>query len=234
MESHNKVWRYLSLSRFIWLLQRKQLWLSRVDLLEDPWECAITGEEMSYLAQRAPITPVGAVAEAVNQRLKRITEEWRRTTYINCWCGREEESHALWRVFCGPKEGVAICSTWGKLMDLAQNMRLVEVDYTGYDRVRTPNITKVSMRKRQMYDYEQEVRIIAQQDTPNPNLIKEESGFRLGFEPADFIDVIVVHPEADDSFNQVVVGIVDTYAPELRNDVRWSVMREQPPAIILE
>jgi len=26
-----KVWRYMSYARFVWLLQKKQLWLSRVD-----------------------------------------------------------------------------------------------------------------------------------------------------------------------------------------------------------
>ena len=32
-DSTIKVWRYLSLSRFVWLLSKKQLWLSRIDLL---------------------------------------------------------------------------------------------------------------------------------------------------------------------------------------------------------
>jgi hypothetical protein len=33
-----KVWRYMNFSRFVWMLQTKQLWLSRADLLGDPWE----------------------------------------------------------------------------------------------------------------------------------------------------------------------------------------------------
>jgi hypothetical protein len=28
-----KVWRYLRFSRFVWLLQKRQFWLSRTDLL---------------------------------------------------------------------------------------------------------------------------------------------------------------------------------------------------------
>jgi hypothetical protein len=31
-----KGWRYLKFSRFVWLLQKKQLWLSLADLLGDP------------------------------------------------------------------------------------------------------------------------------------------------------------------------------------------------------
>jgi hypothetical protein len=38
--SADRVWRYMTFSRFVWLLQNKQLWLSRADLLGDPWELA--------------------------------------------------------------------------------------------------------------------------------------------------------------------------------------------------
>jgi hypothetical protein len=41
MDNDQKVWRYLSFSRFMWMLQNKQLWLSRADKLDDPWELAI-------------------------------------------------------------------------------------------------------------------------------------------------------------------------------------------------
>ena len=35
-----KLWRYMSFSRFMWLLQRKLLWIGRSDTLDDPWELA--------------------------------------------------------------------------------------------------------------------------------------------------------------------------------------------------
>jgi hypothetical protein len=37
-----KVWRYMKFSRFIWLLQKKQLWMSRADRLGDSWELSLT------------------------------------------------------------------------------------------------------------------------------------------------------------------------------------------------
>lgn len=234
MNPDAKVWRYMSLSRFIWLLQNRQLWMARADRLEDPWECAVTGAEMSYLAARHPITPIGEEDEGIGGRIDRITKLWRASTFINCWCAREEESHALWRVFCGANEGVAIRSNWQKLNDIAQGLRVIPVDYEGYARVRTPNQDKVSMRKRKMFDYEHEVRIIAYADDVNVNLTAEEAGMRLQFNPGDFINEIVIHPEADQSFHQVVSGIVETYAPDLQDRVAWSSMREQPPMVMIE
>jgi hypothetical protein len=235
MGPDQKVWRYLGFSRFMWMLQRRQLWLARADKLEDPWELAITGEEIEYLVRRHPISPTGEPPqEPALARTKRINELWRTTTFINCWCAHNYESHALWRVFCGPKEGIAILSTWEKLERLAENMRLVEVDYTGYDgKVRTPRLEKVAIRKRHMFEYEHEVRIIAHHDTPNPHLIKGEFGCQIPFEPSTLIDAIVVHPEADDSFYDVVFHAVDTYAGEIRDRVEWSSMKEAPPVLMV-
>jgi hypothetical protein len=41
-----KVWRYLKFSRFVRLLQKKKLWLARADLLGDPWEITLMGDQL--------------------------------------------------------------------------------------------------------------------------------------------------------------------------------------------
>jgi hypothetical protein len=232
MEDDQKLWRYMSFSRFMWMLQHRQLWLSRTDRLEDPWECAVTGEEISRLMARAPI-PQPDDTETAVERIKRITELWRTSTFVNCWCARDQESHALWRVFCAQQEGVAITTDAGTLSAIAQNIPVVPVDYVDYDgRPRTPTLEKVSIRKRQMFNYEHEVRLIAHNDTPNPRLIKGEFGFQLEFDPDILVKSIVVHPEADESFYEVVLAAVDTYVSELRGRTSWSSMRDRPPIIL--
>jgi hypothetical protein len=54
-----KLWRYMSFSRFMWLLQRKLLWIGRSDTLNDPWELAINPTYLAETLARAPITPIG-------------------------------------------------------------------------------------------------------------------------------------------------------------------------------
>jgi hypothetical protein len=207
---------------------------SSQDFDGDPWELAITNDEIQHLISRHPLPSLSDPSqETPLGRINRITELWRTTTFISCWCANNHESHALWRVFCGPKEGITIQTTWGKLRKLAGGMRLVEVDYTGYDtKVRAPQLEKVSIRKRHMFEYEHEVRIIGHDDTLDPALVKGEFGFQLPFDPASLIDAVVVHPEADESFNEVVIHAVDTYASAIRDRVRWSSMKEAPPLII--
>src|SRR5690242_5783539 len=120
-ESTQKVWRYMSFSRFVWLLQRNQLWLARADTLGDPWEITLAGEQLQRVIARHPPTQPpfrkGETHETAMERVRRIIPRWRQKTFINCWASSEHESHALWRVYCGASEGVAIQTTLGKLRD---------------------------------------------------------------------------------------------------------------------
>jgi len=52
-----KAWRYMSLGRFVWLLKRKALWMSRVDRLEDAWEGLFTPEELEAVVENARLDP---------------------------------------------------------------------------------------------------------------------------------------------------------------------------------
>src|ERR1700679_4256934 len=109
------VWRYLSFGRFVWLLQTKKLWLSRVDLLGDDWEMRLAGEQLAHVIATHPPTPLGTVAEDPMERARRIIRSGRLTAFVNCWSAQAHESHALWRVFCPSAEGVAIRSTLERL-----------------------------------------------------------------------------------------------------------------------
>jgi len=59
VELTNPVWRYMSFSKFVWTIQNKCLWLSRADLLGDPWEISLSGEQLQLVINRHPISPVG-------------------------------------------------------------------------------------------------------------------------------------------------------------------------------
>jgi hypothetical protein len=50
----------MSLSRFLWMLQNKMLWLARADTLNDPWELALAGDQLEHVIMRRPIRPLGS------------------------------------------------------------------------------------------------------------------------------------------------------------------------------
>ncbi|MBR1004254.1 MULTISPECIES: hypothetical protein [Bradyrhizobium] len=226
-----KLWRYMSFSRFMWLLQRKLLWIGRSDTLDDPWELAITPTYLEEVRLRAPITPIGQEhRETADEHAAKVYGHWRRTTFISCWCASEHESLALWRVFCGDKEGVAIQTTVGRLEAHFGNVALRKVRYAEPKALgRTLTLDDVAILKRPFFDFEKEARAIFRDDTPNPKLDKGEFGFRFPFDPAEVLESVAIHPGADISFYETVLWAIDDHAKPLRDNVSWSSMRERPP-----
>ena len=230
VEESEKVWRYMSFSRFIWLLQNRQLWLSRLDLLGDVWEGALAGQQLEHVIARHPPPPLSLSAvktETAWERSERISTHWRRTTFVSCWSASKHESHALWRIYCGPLEGVAIQTTWGKLRKSASDLSLHRIDYgvPGSKR-QTPTRLDLVTKKRPMFEYENEVRIVqAIEGDAEAGVL----GHPIDWDPEKWIELISVHPEADSSFMETVTGAVADYAPALKDRVQWSAMREVPP-----
>ena len=54
-----KVSRYMSFTRFVWMLKKKALWMSRVDQLGDAWEMASSKEELELIAEAASVPDPG-------------------------------------------------------------------------------------------------------------------------------------------------------------------------------
>jgi hypothetical protein len=224
-----KMWRYMSMSRFLWVLQRKKLWLSRADLLGDPWEISLAGDQLQYVIDRHPPTPhplSAAPRETAMERVRRIIPIWRQMTYVNCWCAFEHESHALWRVYCGATEGVALETNYSKLVSslYSQTLRQVSYEKPGSNK-QTPTLDELVTKKRPMFEYEHEFRIVQSLEIPSGAL-----GLPIDWNPEEHLVSIRVHPEADASFMETVATSVADYAPALADRVIWSDMRAPPPA----
>ena len=87
-----------------------------------------------------------------------------------------------------------------------------------------------------MFSYEREVRIVLsrteEQDENDSKLVTLNSspiGHTIEWNPEEHLDSIWVHPEADGAFMETVVGVVEQYAPKLKQHVTASAMTEVPP-----
>lgn len=222
----------MTFSRFIWLLQKKALWLSRVDRLDDSWEMALAGAQLDHTLSSHPIHPIDSPEpyEPAIDYVRRTIALWRTTTFVNCWSGFGPESHALWRVFCGPNEGVAVRTTLLALKQAVPRLDVLRVEYRepGVFRM-TPTREELISVKRKSFEYENEIRIVATDAISDPSFTRSEFGLQIPFEFESAIHEIIVHPAADDSFFDTVTGIVDKYAPKLTHRVAWSHMRQKPP-----
>lgn len=226
-----KIWRYMSYSRFVWFLQKRQLWLSRADFLGDPWELSLAGDQLDLVIRRHPISnnsPTARRHESAIQRAARINDLWRKQTFVNCWSASENESNALWRIYCPTFEGVAIQTTLAKLQASVSPIGVYEVEYgIPGSRQRTPTRLDLITKKRAMFEYEREVRIVKFINEERINI--ENIGFGLTCNIINHLESIQVHPEADHSFMETVISTIDCYSPELKGKVGWSAMHEKPP-----
>jgi hypothetical protein len=222
-----KVWRYMSFSRFVWLLQNKQLWLSRADLLGDPWELSPSGSQLATARRVTGLNVVEPTIIAGPSAFETIVNNWRTRTFVSCWTAQPQESHALWRIYCGATEGVAIQATLARLKLSTSGIPVERMIYRDPEtRPINENIalTELAIEKRPMFAYEHEVRIIFKAPAPSP-----DHGHLPAFNPETTIENVFVHPDADASFLATVQSIVGRYAPALSNYVKCSAMKARPP-----
>lgn len=90
----------------------------------------------------------------------------------------------------------------------------------------TPAID-LTTKKRPMFAYEHEVRIVRfiNEERPEPNMV----GCGLDWDLDNCVESIRVHPEADYSFMDTVTATVECYALNLKDKVAWSAMNARPP-----
>jgi hypothetical protein len=185
-------------------------------------------EQLQLVIDRHPITPIGEEPkETAEERAKRIIGLWRNNTFISCWNMSPHESNALWKIYCKNADGVVLQTTYEKLNSIKGMHLLYSVTYPipGSNK-RTPTHTDLATKKRPMFSYEEEVRIVFYDKN---NETGATNGIRLDFAFEHLIESVRVHPEADKSFLDVVQNIVKTYTPNYKGIVAWSDMRLSPP-----
>jgi hypothetical protein len=119
----SKIWRYMDFAKFVFLLDTSNLYLARLDQLADQFEGSLSKAEYDHWKE---------VAEE-GERTGEIPDQWkgkyfdvllanarrtRRACYVSCWHMSESESDAMWRLYAPTGLGVAVQSTYQRLVDV--------------------------------------------------------------------------------------------------------------------
>lgn len=225
-----RVWRYLDLAKFIWLLEKRKLYFSRLDLLNDPHE-GTTPRLLAMLRDQQFREFGGEKLVAVIPNINRQT---RRSLYVSCWHMGSTESEAMWRLYCPNDSGVAIQTTYQKLVesvDSDPHCYIGAVTYIDYETQGFPlnNAYYPVMHKRISFAHEQEVRLVKTlSEFWNPGAPEGPSGINIEWLPEASIDSVYVNPYAPEYYHEVVCSLVRRIAPELERRVHWSQMRAAP------
>ncbi len=224
-DQEQKIWRYLSLAKFIALLQNNVFWLTRADRLGDPFEGSIT-RPMHEDLLRAP-TEVASSWRQTNTSM-------RLTHYVSCWHANASESDAMWRIYTNSADSVCIQSRFSLLRDaLPEFMYAGLVNYIDFETARFDpgNIFNHIIHKRISFEHERELRFTAWSSIA-PELggtrIQEclsGDGVAIPLSAHIYVERLVLHPEAPNWFLEVVKSLLTTYGLNVPIE-RSSMIRE--------
>jgi len=252
-----RVWRYLDLAKFIWMLENQKLYLSRLDLLNDPHEGSIPklqatqyynetfshsyAMEIESLVKRyGGVLTEENLQELMPQFIKHVQQsklqkkESRKNFYVNCWHLNDFESEAMWRLYCPNGNGVAIQTSYKKLAEFTMHdpeLYIGNVTYLDYESNGFPmdNVFYSVMHKRLSFAHENEIRLVKLKIPDNWGTPIEFSAQGIPFDlPYSIIDAIYVDPYAPEYYYDAVRAIVNRIAPQLTELVVWSKMRLPP------
>lgn len=128
------IWRYLSLPKFLALLQSRSLYFSSLELLarDDPFEGTLPPSRFVHRTWEHPndvpddirsrldgfLHPEERGEVTALRRLKELQElrirqayAYRRSYFVNCWHLNNHESAAMWSLYSRTNEGIALVSS---------------------------------------------------------------------------------------------------------------------------
>jgi hypothetical protein len=246
------IWRYLDFAKFIAMLDTSDLYLARADTFVDPFELAVPRLDVTA-AREAAVTLITAGAreregvlaylahhgERPVEELQRLPDERlarellrlnNRALYVNCWHMNDDESAAMWTVYLGGREGVALQTTVGELraeLDRGSADTPVyvgAVSYLDYARQSWGAYRPFNavMHKRRSFAHEQELRAVVVRPTwaeladygEHPDRLPRSTGVEVPVNLDRLIRRVVVSPRAPEWYVNLVASMLHRFGCE--------------------
>lgn len=240
------LWRYMDITKFVSMLEEQSLYFCRADILKegDPYEGSLTSGEHIYSTTynkavaeiiKASGNPFGSEG-IINHAVKEMYEKMSMEAFINCWHMNERESLAMWKVYSNSGNGIAIKTTFGRLINsLETSTQEVTAGIVTYqDYFLEEQVSKVEhgsnilMRKTTAFDYEKELRLVfteefkATEQCPlklengeSINFFKfkkpNKTGVNIRVDLERLIEAVYVDPKSGAWLKKAVQGLLQTY-----------------------
>lgn len=213
------VWRYMDFAKFVSLLESQSLFFCRLDLLGDSFEGTVTKPHYDAFCS-LPIEPQDRSSKEYLDQLNR--------TYVfaSCWHLSDYENAALWKIYGLHNKSVAVKTAYSKLRSIpCAKVGLIEyIDHNaaGLD---VPVAEAFDMRKRHCFSHEREVRALVWKQNVNHVMIEGEPyaefvpntipGIPINVNLQDFLGGIVIHPEAEEWFIDLIAKLLKRYGLDI-------------------
>ena len=161
-DGESAIWKYMPLSQFLYLLQKRSLWFTRMDLFNDPFEGKKAEVIIDLMAKESKYINTEKEKTYFKNTMKARQKVDRMSTFINCWSLNDHESMAMWSVYCKDEFSVALKTSYANLVDALPNYvyigQVLYQDYTEIEKVN--NAFYYLNRKLNAFNYENEIRAL--------------------------------------------------------------------------
>ncbi len=226
-----KIWRYMDFTQFVSMIDRKALFFKRVDQLDDKFEGSLSKHILDPSIEEKATPEERLQLDKYRKRLSPINKSLRKDVAINCWHMNEYESAAMWKLYLKSDEGIAIQSTYRKLVDSFDNsdhylLWVGMVKYIDYNKKPIPpnNAYYPYIFKRKSFEHERELRAVitrnvSAKDYPNQIFIGgknflslPEKGVEISVNLDELIEEIYVSPTCEKWFKKLVGSVMKKYS----------------------
>jgi len=223
--------KYMDLTKFVSLLQRKSLFFCRLDKLEDHFEGTTAKSNWKrrynfFATQHLRSSKLKKLSE--DEILKNVEEyfegdrKMKALKTICCWNISDSESAALWKIYSDFNQGIMLVSKVTSVIEAfegtIEQINLSEVKYINhsYDEMPDGNTMFPVIHKHNAYSYEKELRLIHTVDFGNGLIYdwsKEEieQGKYLEVDLDKLIDEIVLSPYSPKWYIKLIENLCETY-----------------------
>jgi hypothetical protein len=223
-----KVWRYLSLAKFVSFLQARALYFCRIDKLDDPWEGHYARGDTNRVSPTTEVWLESIRKYNEANKIKSSPEDelmWAlkasagvsKINYVNCWHMSSSESIAMWQIYGSRNDSLAVQSTYRRLFDvLPSSCAVGVVRYLNYDydEVSMNDFFTAALCKRDIFDHEKELRCVLLQGNESGDEIFEPlpDGVNVKVDIDSLIEKIYISPVADTFIIEVIRRLASTYS----------------------
>ena len=244
-----KIWRYLDFTKFLSMLEDQSLFFCRLDVFaeKDPYEGLYTNlnarsEEVSYsdfpeeFWQKKGIEDEKtlSIIQAAQKQVRPFIKQQREMTFVNSWCVSEHESAAMWPLYIQGAEGIAVQSTFNRLIESMKkyedfNVFIGEIKYLDYNTEAIPpgQILLPLTTKRKSFEHEKELRALIWTLQHGKNKLEDNKfastlGLSVPINLDKLIESIYVSPTAAHWFLNLIKAITKRYEitkPVIQSDL---------------
>ena len=236
----------MDFAKFLSLIDRSALFFIRVDKLAsiDPFEGYYTtanlqvdnlkfGDLPQEWRERTNIKDEKTFKLIIesNKRIREFTKLERETTFVNSWHVQEHESAAMWNIYIRSQEGIAIESTFERLINSFSQYQDFEihvgmVKYIDYAREIIPpgNLLSPFMYKRKSFEHERELRALIwtpqhgknMMGNPEQNKFRDSAGIYVSADLKTLINRVYLAPTTEPWTLELIRNVLHKYGQQLR------------------